>query len=411
MSEFKFLEVKKITADVNQPRKFFDTSAMTELVESIKTNGVLQPILVRPKGKGYMLVCGERRYRATKEAGLTEVPAVIREMTDDEALEAQIIENLQRKDVHPMEEAVAFNSLIENKKYSVIEVAARVGKKDWFVKQRLKLNDLIEPWQQVFFSNKMSLQDALQIAPLSVIAQKDLFDNQNNVDEPNYRLELSSWILNRYKGNLNEASFDLSNPHIDIKAGACINCQFNTAAAQLFPDDDKSPRCTNIICFKNKSDIHFIEEFAKAKEDPAMLFVNDGYNETDYVKKLKKESLPVLKEYDDFREISAPEKPDWENHKNDYDDDDTEEFIKEEFKKSVAEYDKDIIAYNKKIASGKYKMAFIVDGNNKGKYIYIELQKSGSQKQAKAALENNGEVTAEDIDEEIERIKSREKAL
>ncbi|MBK7885509.1 MAG: ParB/RepB/Spo0J family partition protein [Chitinophagaceae bacterium] len=102
---------------------------MTELVESIKTNGVLQPILVRPKGKGYMLVCGERRYRATKEAGLTEVPAVIREMTDDEALEAQIIENLQRKDVHPMEEAVAFNSLIENKKYSVIEVAARVGKK------------------------------------------------------------------------------------------------------------------------------------------------------------------------------------------------------------------------------------------------------------------------------------------
>ncbi|MBK7885508.1 MAG: hypothetical protein IPJ81_18215 [Chitinophagaceae bacterium] len=118
----------------------------------------------------------------------------------------------------------------------------------------------------------MSLQDALQIAPLSVIAQKDLFDNQNNVDEPNYRLELSSWILNRYKGNLNEASFDLSNPHIDIKAGACINCQFNTAAAQLFPDDDKSPRCTNIICFKNKSDIHFIEEFAKAKEDPAMLF-------------------------------------------------------------------------------------------------------------------------------------------
>jgi ParB family chromosome partitioning protein len=110
MTDFKTILLDDIHPDPNQPRKYYDALAMEELTQSVKEKGVLQPVLIRPNGNGYILVCGERRYRASKEAGLTDIPAVIRQLTDDEALELQIIENLQRKDVNPMEEGTAFQN-------------------------------------------------------------------------------------------------------------------------------------------------------------------------------------------------------------------------------------------------------------------------------------------------------------
>jgi ParB family chromosome partitioning protein len=160
MSEFKLTPLKEIHPDPNQPRKFYDESAMQELIQSVKEKGILQPILVRPNGNGFVLVCGERRYRASVAAGLTEIPTVIRHLSDDEALELQIIENLQRKDVHPMEEAVAFKSLLDNKQkvHTLEEIAARVGKSEFYVRQRMKLNALTKDWQEVFYSKKMPRQ-------------------------------------------------------------------------------------------------------------------------------------------------------------------------------------------------------------------------------------------------------------
>ncbi len=106
------LPLDKITLPQTQPRRYFDPQAMQSLVESIKSEGILQPLLVRPVGKKYEVVAGERRYRAALEAGLTEVPATIREMTDDQAVQYALVENLQREDLNPVEETEGILSLL-----------------------------------------------------------------------------------------------------------------------------------------------------------------------------------------------------------------------------------------------------------------------------------------------------------
>ena len=134
MTELKEVLIKDIHPDPNQPRRFYDEQAMDELTESIKDSGVIQPIVIRPNGKGYIIVCGERRYRAALSVNAAfkdrnTIPAVIRNLSDEEALQLQIVENLQRKDVHPMEEAVAFKSLLEKKQWSVNEIAPLLQKR------------------------------------------------------------------------------------------------------------------------------------------------------------------------------------------------------------------------------------------------------------------------------------------
>ncbi len=114
-SSFELISIAQIRADPNQPRKHFSEGDLQELIQSIQQHGILQPVLLRPTDSegNYQIVCGERRYRAALASGLTVIPATIRTLSDEEALEIQVIENLQRKDVLPMEEAVAFKLLRE----------------------------------------------------------------------------------------------------------------------------------------------------------------------------------------------------------------------------------------------------------------------------------------------------------
>ena len=107
------LLLSELVANAQQPRTVFEDAALEELASSIAEKGVLQPLLVRPKGKGYEIVAGERRFRAAKLAGLTEVPVVVRELDDRETLEIALIENLQRENLNPLEEARAFQGLLE----------------------------------------------------------------------------------------------------------------------------------------------------------------------------------------------------------------------------------------------------------------------------------------------------------
>ena len=108
------LKTSEIEPNREQPRKDFDEKALSELADSISQHGVLQPLLVRPlMGGGYQIVAGERRWRAARMAGVTEVPAVIRELTDSEVMELALIENLQREDLNPLEEARGYQALME----------------------------------------------------------------------------------------------------------------------------------------------------------------------------------------------------------------------------------------------------------------------------------------------------------
>ena len=137
------LRISEIEPNKNQPRKDFDENALAQLADSIAEHGVLQPLLVRPMTNGgYQLVAGERRWRASKMAGLSEVPVVVQEMTDTEAMEIGLIENLQREDLNPIEEALGYRELIDAHQMTQDMVAQRVGKSRPVVANALRLLNL-----------------------------------------------------------------------------------------------------------------------------------------------------------------------------------------------------------------------------------------------------------------------------
>jgi len=134
------LPINEITPNKEQPRKTFDEAALNELADSIIQHGVLQPLLVRPlPGGGYQLVAGERRWRASRIAGLKEVPVIVKELSDTEAMQLAIIENLQREDLNPIEEAEGLQALIDKCGFNQEEVAASVGKSRPAITNSLRL--------------------------------------------------------------------------------------------------------------------------------------------------------------------------------------------------------------------------------------------------------------------------------
>jgi len=128
VSEQKSLPLDSIQADPNQPRRNFDATALQELADSVKEHGVLQPIIVTPKGDGYEIVAGERRFRASKLAGLTEIPVVVRSMTGQKQLEVSLIENIQRRDLNTIETATAYAKLRDQFNLSAEKISERVHK-------------------------------------------------------------------------------------------------------------------------------------------------------------------------------------------------------------------------------------------------------------------------------------------
>ncbi len=151
------LGIDEITPNRSQPRTEFDPEALSELTESIRVHGVLQPILVRPFiAGGYQIVAGERRYRASLQAGLAEIPAIIRELDDKETMEIALIENLQRKDLTPVEEALGYDSLMKNHGFTQEQVAESVGKSRSAVANSLRLLSLPQPVLDLMGGGKLS---------------------------------------------------------------------------------------------------------------------------------------------------------------------------------------------------------------------------------------------------------------
>jgi ParB family chromosome partitioning protein len=151
------LNINEIEPNRNQPRKVFDENALEDLAKSIEQNGIIQPILVRPMSDGsYQLIAGERRWRAARMAGLHEVPVTIREMSDEEASVFALIENLQREDLSPVEEAEGLKSLIETYGFTQEEAADRVGKSRTAVTNTLRLLKLPSPVLQILSEGKIT---------------------------------------------------------------------------------------------------------------------------------------------------------------------------------------------------------------------------------------------------------------
>lgn len=144
METVEKISLKEIKVNPFQPRKIFDEAALNELAESIKEHGVLQPIIVRRKGKSFEIVVGERRFRGSKIAGLTEIPVVVRELTDQQMMEIAILENLQREDLTPIEEAEAYQNLMESLNLTQEQLAFRLGKSRPHIANHIRLLSLPE---------------------------------------------------------------------------------------------------------------------------------------------------------------------------------------------------------------------------------------------------------------------------
>lgn len=155
-TQFEELPIASIRSNPRQPRKHFDEESFQELVESIKQFGLVQPIIVRPRGEGFELMAGERRWRAAKEAGLTVVPAVIRNSSEAESLEVALVENLQRENLNALEEAAAYKLLIEEFNITQGELAERVGKSRVAVTNTLRLLHLPVDIQAEIVEGKIS---------------------------------------------------------------------------------------------------------------------------------------------------------------------------------------------------------------------------------------------------------------
>ena len=160
------LPLSELRPNPYQPRKIFDDEALNELAASIKANGVFQPIIVKKTIKGYDIVAGERRYRASKKAGLTTIPAIVKDFTDEEMMNIALLENLQREDLTAIEEANAYKVMIENSNITQEELANRVGKSRSHITNILGLLKLPKSVQDMVLYNKISMGHARVLSKL-----------------------------------------------------------------------------------------------------------------------------------------------------------------------------------------------------------------------------------------------------
>ena len=214
------LKINDISPNNGQPRKNFNDDSLNELAASIEENGVIQPILVQRKGEGYMIIAGERRWRAARIAGLSVIPAIVRELSDREVMEQALIENIQREDLNPIEEASAMQNLLKNHKLTQEQLAKKLGKPRATIANTLRILNLDESLQEFVSRGDLSeghakvilglkekedqrkVADVIMARDMSVrqaeVFVKKYIDAQNNpgakkqVELPDIRLTLST---------------------------------------------------------------------------------------------------------------------------------------------------------------------------------------------------------------------------
>jgi ParB family transcriptional regulator, chromosome partitioning protein len=178
-NEYRSVPISILVESATNPRKRFDEKNLEELAASMKAQGILAPLLVRElEVNKYEVVAGARRLRAAKLAELETVPVRVVKLTDAESIEAQVVENLQREDIHPLEESLGFKSLLQlgEPTYTIAGIAARAGKSEAYVLGRIKLADLIPPVAEAFLKDTIAIGHALLIAKLPDSQQQEAFN-------------------------------------------------------------------------------------------------------------------------------------------------------------------------------------------------------------------------------------------
>jgi ParB family chromosome partitioning protein len=294
------IPLSKIIPSKTNPRTVFDEAELEELRDSIKIHGVIQPITVRTSDDKYEIIAGERRYRATKLAGLKEIPGIIKEFTDEQVGEIQIIENLQRADVHPIDEAAGYKRLMDNGNYSIKTLASQVGKSDEYIAQRLKLVDLTDGFKEDFREGKITLEHAKLLSRLTPADQANADDyiKRNSFSGETVRpSSLKGWIKDHCMLRLDKVGFEKRDEKLIEDCGACTGCPKRTGNNKsLFSDIEKGDYCTDASCFNKKVEAHINNVLTELhKKEKSFVLLSDSYRsskpnalDNDDYKKLKK---------------------------------------------------------------------------------------------------------------------------
>jgi ParB family chromosome partitioning protein len=265
------IPLDKICESKTNPRREFDETKLAELAESIRHHGVLQAVVVRPRPENsedtYELVAGTRRYRASKLVGRETIPSNIRELTDAECLELQLIENLQRSDIHELDEAQGYAALMQMQpdNYTVETIASTVGRSEKYVTGRLRLLQLIPDVRQAFYGGKLTFIHAFEIARLQPKDQRralqECFPNHRSAAtilkdkkaEAATVRELRAWIEREILLDLTNAPFNTQDETLLPSAGSCTSCAKRTGNNPLlFPEVRQKSTCTDRECFRAK---------------------------------------------------------------------------------------------------------------------------------------------------------------
>jgi ParB family chromosome partitioning protein len=339
------LSINKVIPDPMQPRKTFNESLLNGLSESIKKHGVLQPITVRKSGSEFVIVMGERRYRASKLANKKTIPCIVREYKNNDVLEVQIIENLQRQDVEPTEEAEAIAFLSE--KYAPSEIAKRLGRSDNFIRQRLKLAGLIEGFKQFVHNGDMTISLAVGVALFEPEEQQMMLETMGE----DFIAHQINRMIKDQTFDLEKAPFDVADKKLIVKAGACNECPFNAAnQGNLFGDGKMV--CTKSACYESKKSKSFLNLIEKSKKENIILipeiqkyWADEERNQL-VIAQLENSGLKVYL-LDDVEVIERPIEPTIEAIKKEYENYDySEEELKEEYDEAFESYTKELETYN-----------------------------------------------------------------
>ena len=272
--DYRSLPLESLQPSPTNPRKRIDEKTIELLAASLASQGVLEPLIARKAGEKYEIVCGERRYRAAGVAGLTELPCLVRELTDEQVLDIQIHENLHREDVHPMDEAYGYQFLKEKLGCDTKELALRVGKPEGYVLNRLKLNQLIDEARKDVEENCLPLTYALEIAKYTPEIQKiiysELYRKEGQYKGDRYVhtpvkgdvvpfRSFLEWINTNVHHLLSRAAFDPKATNLRADGLPCIACPERTGAVVgLFEPNQigKKDACLDPSCYKQKTQTH-----------------------------------------------------------------------------------------------------------------------------------------------------------
>lgn len=258
-------------------RLHFSEEAMKELAESVEAEGIIQPIVVRPcpfrevDEEKFEIVAGERRVRACELAGLDTIPSLVRDLNDHQVARIQLIENLQREEVHPLSEALGYEELVHKHSYSVEQIAGEVGKSTAYVYARLKLLALSTDARKAFYAGKLSASTALLVAritgeELQLRALKEITDGGYHGDRVMTYREVQRYVHDTFMLKLSGAPFPRDDATLVPSAGACGPCPLRTGnQPELFDDVKSGDVCTSPACFQAKKAAHIKRELEKAK--------------------------------------------------------------------------------------------------------------------------------------------------